>query len=137
MTIPNLLFPGGFPPGNYSAQLLSTGELVPNSGSQPTLQSTRIESALVLSWPNRVQLFSATNVTGPYLPVAGASIPWTNSSRSRRNSSGFKIQCKRAFSGIGTESLTMNKLFAAARIAGIFSRKRRPLTLQNAKRFHR
>jgi hypothetical protein len=68
--------PGGFPPGTYPAQLLATGELVP--APRPTLQSTRTGSALVLTWPSGYQLLSATNISGPYTPVSGASSPWTN-----------------------------------------------------------
>jgi hypothetical protein len=68
--------PGGFAPGNYPAQLLSTGELVPVA--QPTLQAVRSGSALVLTWPSGFQLLSATNVTGPYTPVSGATSPRTN-----------------------------------------------------------
>jgi hypothetical protein len=68
--------PGGFPAGNYPAQLLSTGELVPVA--QPTLQSARYGSALVLTWPSGYQLLSATNVIGPYTAVPGASSPYTN-----------------------------------------------------------
>jgi hypothetical protein len=69
--------PGSYPPGNYGAQLLSTGELVPVA--QPTLQSARYGSALVLTWPSGYQLLSATNVNGPYTPVSGATSPQTNS----------------------------------------------------------
>jgi len=68
--------PAGFPGGTYQARILSTGELVPASG--PTLQSSRIGSALVLTWPGNYQLLSSTNVTGPYAAVPGASSPWTN-----------------------------------------------------------
>ncbi len=68
--------PGGYPPGNYGPQLLSTGELVPVA--QPTLQSARYGSALVLTWSGNYQLLSSTNVIGPYAPVPGASSPWTN-----------------------------------------------------------
>jgi hypothetical protein len=68
--------PGGLAPGNYPAQLLSTGELVPVSA--PTLQWARSGSALVLTWPSGYELLSATNVNGPYSPVSGASSPWTN-----------------------------------------------------------
>jgi len=69
--------PGGFAPGAYPAQLLSTGELVPNA-ARPTLQSARIGSALVFSWTGNHRLLSATNLAGPYTPVSGASSPWTN-----------------------------------------------------------
>lgn len=68
--------PGGFPSGNYPAQLLSTGELVP--ASRPTVQSARSGSALALTWPSGYQLLSATNINGPYTPVSGATSPWTN-----------------------------------------------------------
>jgi len=67
--------PGGFPPGNYPAQLLSTGELV----AAPTLQIVRTGSALTLTWAGNFQLLSATNVAGPFTPVSGATSPWTNS----------------------------------------------------------
>ncbi len=80
--------PGGFSPGNYGAQLLSTGELVPVL--QPTLQSARYGSALVLTWPGGYQLLSATNVTGPYAPVNGATSPWTNTFSKPREF--FKLQ---------------------------------------------
>ncbi|MGN6553821.1 MAG: hypothetical protein ACTHLW_08880 [Verrucomicrobiota bacterium] len=69
--------PGGFPSGNYPAQLLSTGELVP--AARPLLQFARIGSTLVLTWSSGFQLLSATNVIGPYTPVPNASSPWTNS----------------------------------------------------------
>jgi hypothetical protein len=68
--------PAGFSPGNYGAQLLSTGELVPVA--QPTLQTARYGSVLVLTWPGGYQLRSATNITGPWTPVSGATSPWTN-----------------------------------------------------------
>jgi hypothetical protein len=68
--------PGGFLPGNYPAQLLSTGELVP--APRPTLLSAHSGSALVLTWPSGYQLLSATNINGPYTSVSGATSPWTN-----------------------------------------------------------
>jgi hypothetical protein len=71
--------PAGFAPGNYSAQILSTGEVVPRAVQRPTLTVMRIPNALVLTWPSGFQLLSATNVAGPYTPVSGASSPWTNS----------------------------------------------------------
>jgi hypothetical protein len=46
--------PGGFAPGPYPAQLLSTGELVP--APRPTLQMTRTGSALVFTWSGNYQL---------------------------------------------------------------------------------
>jgi hypothetical protein len=80
--------PGGFAAGNYGARLLSTGELVPVQN--PTLQSARYGSVLVMTWPSGYQLLSATNVTGPYAPVSGASSPWTNSFSKAREF--FKLQ---------------------------------------------
>lgn len=68
--------PGGFAPGTYPAQLLSTGELVP--AGRPTLQMARTASALVFTWSGNYQLLSSTNVVGPYNPIPGASSPWTN-----------------------------------------------------------
>jgi hypothetical protein len=70
------LNPGGFAPGTYPAQILSTGEVVP--ASRPTLISSSSGSTLVLTWSGNYQLVSATNVSGPYLPVSGATSPWTN-----------------------------------------------------------
>jgi hypothetical protein len=68
--------PGGFPPGNYPAKLLSTGELVPVA--RPILETARSGSALVLTWSGNYKLLSATNIAGPYTPVPGASSPRTN-----------------------------------------------------------
>ena len=68
--------PGGFAPGVYPAQILSTGEVVPVP--RPSLVSSRSGSSLVLTWSGGYQLLSSTNVAGPYVPVSGASSPWTN-----------------------------------------------------------
>ena len=72
--------PAGYSPGNYTGKLLDTGELVPVTGQvqRPTLQFARYGSGLVLTWPSGFQLFSATNINGPYAPLF-ASSPWTNS----------------------------------------------------------
>ncbi len=80
--------PGGFAPGNYPAQLLSTGELVP--AASPTLQAERRGSALVFTWTGSYRLLSATNIAGPYTPVSGATSPWTNSFTKPREF--FKLQ---------------------------------------------
>jgi len=69
--------PGGFSPGIYPARLTATGELAPVG--HPALQSARNGFGLVINWPGGFQLLSATNVAGPYMPVSGASSPWTNS----------------------------------------------------------
>jgi hypothetical protein len=68
--------PGGLPAGHYPAQILSTGEIVP--AAPPPLAFTRSPGALVLSWTGDYQLLSATNVTGPYDPIPGATTPFTN-----------------------------------------------------------
>jgi hypothetical protein len=68
--------PAGWPPGNYSARILSTGEIVPPV--PPSLIAGKNGNALVLSWPGDYQLVTATNVLGPYSAVAGATSPFTN-----------------------------------------------------------
>jgi hypothetical protein len=69
--------PGGFPAGNYPAQILSTGEIVPTS-APPPLAFTSSPDALILSWTGNYQLLTATNVTGPWTPITGATSPFTN-----------------------------------------------------------
>ncbi|SPE60960.1 exported hypothetical protein [Verrucomicrobia bacterium] len=68
--------PAGLAPGTYPAQILSTGEIVP--GQRPALAAVRIPNALVLNWSGNYRLLSATNLTGPFLPISSASSPWTN-----------------------------------------------------------
>lgn len=68
--------PGGLPPGNYPATLLTTGELVP-SPTKPTLGFMMQPGRLVLSWSGSYQLYTSTNVSGPYAAI-GASSPYTN-----------------------------------------------------------
>ena len=59
------------------AKLLTTGELVP--AFPPPLFARKVGNAMVLSWPGGgYELLTATNVSGPYLPVAGATSPMTN-----------------------------------------------------------
>jgi hypothetical protein len=60
----------------HPARLLSTGEIVP--AVLPPIACTRTIDALVFSWTGGYQLFSATNVTGPYVAVPGATSPFTN-----------------------------------------------------------
>ena len=68
--------PAGFPPGQYPARILSTGEVVP---AQP-LQLGLSHSAnnLRLTWTSSMVLQSSTNVLGPYTDVPGATSPYTN-----------------------------------------------------------
>jgi hypothetical protein len=68
--------PAGHTSGYYPAQMLSSGEIVPRA--RPALQFSRTANNLVLSWTGNYQLLSATNVTGPYAAVSGASSPFTN-----------------------------------------------------------
>lgn len=67
--------PVGWPAGNYPARILSTGEIFP---AVLPVAFTRKPDGLILSWSGDYQLLSATNVTGPYVPIPGATIPFTN-----------------------------------------------------------
>jgi hypothetical protein len=69
--------PGGLPPGNYPAAILTTGELVPSPGG-PTLGFMTQAGRLVLSWSGSYQLYTSTNASGPYTLIYGASSPYTN-----------------------------------------------------------
>src|SRR5882762_2860432 len=66
---------------NYPAAILATGEVVPSNGGTVTnpaamLRATRNGNTLTLQWGPGWVLQSATNVTGPYQDVSGASSPW-------------------------------------------------------------
>ena len=67
--------PAGLPPGNYPATILPTGEVVP--GPRPTISSTRSSNRMVISWSSDYQLFTSTNVTGPYTAMTNATSPYT------------------------------------------------------------
>jgi hypothetical protein len=69
--------PAGLPNGTYPARILATGEVVPAPG--PTISMTRYPSGMVISWSGNYQLFSSTNVSGPYTVINGATSPYTNS----------------------------------------------------------
>jgi hypothetical protein len=72
--------PAGFAPGSYSAQILSTGEVVPASGSSAaTVEFTQQGNNLVLTWPDGWALQTSTNVTGPFEDLPEATPPYTNS----------------------------------------------------------
>ena len=68
--------PVGWPPGSYPARILPTGEIVPVV--PPLLGSTKGPNCLILSWDGPYELVTATNLTGPYSLVPGASSPLTN-----------------------------------------------------------
>lgn len=69
--------PIGLPAGNYSAQILATGEIVP-AAAAPSLQFTQFDGGLVLSWSGSQELQTATNLTGGFVSVVGATSPYTN-----------------------------------------------------------
>jgi len=56
------------------------------SGSPPFLTATLVGQKVVITWAGSYPLLSATNVTGPYTVVTGATSPYTNNppSASRR-----------------------------------------------------
>jgi len=61
----------------YSAKILSTGEVVPDSLISPTLTYSKQGNNLVLTWPSGWTLQSAPNVLGPYQDVPGATSPYS------------------------------------------------------------
>ena len=70
--------PGGFAAGNYPAQILSNGEIVPNA-NQPTLGHSTTSRPLVLSWNGNYSLWTTTNLLGTWTVIPGATSPYTNS----------------------------------------------------------
>jgi len=60
----------------YPAQLLATGEVVPDM--QPFTLS-RSGNTLTLTWESGWTLQSATNIAGPYEDVQGAASPYSPS----------------------------------------------------------
>ncbi len=70
--------PAGFPAGNYAANILSGGEVVPLPN--PVLSLQNMHGQLVLSWAGQPTLQSSTNIFGPYVDVPNASSPYTNNS---------------------------------------------------------
>ena len=67
--------PAGLPAGSYSAEILATGEVVP--ALRPTLSLTHSSNGMVISWGGDYQLWSGTNVAGPYAPINGAGSPYS------------------------------------------------------------
>jgi hypothetical protein len=69
--------PDGLAPGSYAARILASGEIVP---AEPVMiRFEKLSGRLTLSWNQNYQLFSATNVSGPFVLVTGASSPYTDS----------------------------------------------------------
>jgi hypothetical protein len=69
--------PAAFPAGNYPANILPSGEVVPLPN--PLLSWQSIRGQLVMSWAGQPTLQSSTNLTGPYMDLTNASSPYTNS----------------------------------------------------------
>jgi hypothetical protein len=69
--------PAGHDSGIYPARLLSSGELVP--AERIVVSVGRTAGAVTLSWTGSHELWTATNMAGPYTPLSGASSPYTNS----------------------------------------------------------
>jgi len=49
------------------------------AGGRPFLTATLVGTDVVVTWTGAYTLLSSPSVSGPYLPVAGASSPYTNS----------------------------------------------------------
>ena len=67
--------PAGFPAGNYTANILPSGEVVPLPN--PVFSWQIMQGQLVMSWAGQATLQSSTNVLGPYLDISNASSPYT------------------------------------------------------------
>jgi hypothetical protein len=62
----------------YSAKILTTGEVVPDTETTPGVAFSRQGNNLILDWPAGWSLQTATNVSGPYLDIPGGAPPYTN-----------------------------------------------------------
>jgi hypothetical protein len=62
----------------YSAKILSTGEVVPDTASVPGVMVSHKGNNLILTWPTGWSIQTATNVPGPYFDIPGATPPYTN-----------------------------------------------------------
>jgi hypothetical protein len=63
--------------GGANGPLNSDPATLSVSGSPPVLNAALVGSSVVITWQGSNPLLSATNVSGPYLPVAGATSPYT------------------------------------------------------------
>jgi hypothetical protein len=61
----------------YTANILSTGEVVPDQLTTPSLTFSTQGNNLVLTWSSGWSLQSATNALGPYSDVPEATSPYT------------------------------------------------------------
>ncbi len=69
--------PAGLPGGDHPARILESGEIVPVE--RTVIAAATTAGGIRLSWSGSYELFTATNVAGPYLRVDGATSPYTNS----------------------------------------------------------
>ena len=60
-----------------NAPVTSSPATLSVSGSPPFLNAALVGSSVVITWQGSNPLLSATNVTGPYSPVTGATSPYT------------------------------------------------------------
>ena len=60
--------------GEFPARILNTGEVVP--AGLDSVAYRRTSSGLVLTWPAGYQLFTSTNVNGPYQVISNAFSPY-------------------------------------------------------------
>jgi len=63
--------PANLPPGDYSARMLPTGEVVPNAPIRIAL--SRVGKATGLAWREPYSLETTTNLASPWMPVTEAS----------------------------------------------------------------
>jgi hypothetical protein len=74
--------PAEFARGSYPAKILASGEIVPVQPERIVFNSSA--GGLRLSWNGSYELFTATNVAGPYTRLNGSSSPYTNSLSERQ-----------------------------------------------------
>jgi hypothetical protein len=61
-----------------NGSLTSSAATLTVLGSPPFLTATQVGQNVVIAWSGAHPLLSATNVTGPYSVVSGATSPYTN-----------------------------------------------------------
>ncbi len=68
--------PAGLTPGRYRAQILDTGEIVPDGR---VIVPAVCPEGLVLKWFGPYTVETSANLVGPYTKLTGITSPWTNS----------------------------------------------------------
>jgi hypothetical protein len=66
--------PAGFPPGTYGAMMTTSGEVVPLMMLVRTVSGPKF----IVQWDGAAVLQTATNLSGPFVDLPGASSPYTN-----------------------------------------------------------